>query len=189
MDALDNIEKRIDKLTKILEANSSEENTTSNAESLTDSLLSANTLISSAMSGRDKIAEVVNRSNELENYLDPSFLDAKQDLKAKEVYVNTIAPELAESFENLEKIKQLESTLGAEYFRTMPDVTEKLKEMNDTTVELSQKNDLLEESLLLAMQRYDEIQNGLKDALRVMTDRIEQLETRLTEKKKVDEDI
>lgn len=189
MDALDTIEKRIDHLTRILGSNPFEENTSSNAENLTDSLISANTLIASAMSGRDKIVEVVNRSNELEHYLDPAFLDAKQDLKAKEVYINTVAPELAENFENLEKIKQLEPTLGAEYFRTMPDVTNKLKDMNDTTVELGQKNDLLEESLMLAMQRYDEIQGGLKDALRSMNERIDQLENRLTKKKKVDEDI
>ena len=187
MEALDSIEKRIDQLTRILGEMPSEE--TGSKETLSDSLLSANTLLSSAMSGREKIAEVVNRSAELEHYLDPSFLDEKQEIKAKEVYVNTVAPELAENFETLEDIKNLEPTLGAEYFRSIPDVTDKLKEMNESTGELSQKNDLLEESLTLAMQRYDEIQSSIKDSLKAMNERIDQIENRLKNKKKPDVDV
>lgn len=139
------------------------------------------------MSGRQQILNMVNRSEELEHYLDPAFIDEKQDVKAKEVYVNTVAPELAANFETIEKIKKLEPSLGAEYFRNIPDVTDKLKGMNESTIELCQKNDLLEESLTIAMQRYDEIQSGIKESLKTLNDRIDQLEDRLKQKKKVDE--
>lgn len=187
MDALDSLEKRIDHLTRIVGTIPQEENTTT--ENLTDSLLSANTLIASAMSGRENISSVVSRSNELEHYLDPSFLDEQQEMKSKEVYINTVAPELAENFEVLENIKKLEPTLGAEYFRAMPDVTDKLKVMNETTAEVRAKNELLEESLTLAMQRYDEIQTGLTDALKAMNERICRMEDKLQQKKKPDEDV
>lgn len=100
-----------------------------------------------------------------------------------------IAPELQETFNQLEQIKKLEPTLGAEYFRTMPDVTDKLKAMNETTSDLAQKNDLLEESLTLAMQRYDEIHNTLKDSLRSMNDRISRMEERMNKKKPLNEDV
>lgn len=186
MEALDAIERRIDNLSRIVGSLPEDEN---KSENLTDSLISANTLISSAMSGRQKISDIVERANELEHYLDPAFLDEKQDVKAKEVYVNTVAPELAANFEQLEQIKKLEPSLGAEYFRNIPDVTDKLKAMNDTTIELCQKNDLLEESLTIAMQRYDEIQSGIKDSLKVLNDRIDALEDRLKQKKKSDEPI
>lgn len=121
--------------------------------------------------------------------MDPAFLDASNDTKAKEVYVNTVAPELAASFEQLEQIKKLEPSLGAEYFRNIPDVTQQLRAMNDTTAELGQKNDLLEESLTIAMQRYDEIQSGIKDSLQTLNERIDQLENRLKTKKKTDDDV
>lgn len=71
----------------------------------------------------------------------------------------------------------------------MPDVTDKLKAMNETTSDLAQKNDLLEENLTLVMQRYDEIHNSLKDSLRSMSDRISRMEDRMNKKKPLNEDI
>lgn len=191
MEALDCIEKRIDNLNRILGTlpTQNEQNTQPNDETLTDSLLSASTLLASATSGRDTINTFSKRSTELENYLDPDFVEQQQDLRSKEVYIQMTAPELQESFEQLEQIKKLESTLGAEYFRSMPDVTDKLRAMNETTSDLAQKNDLLEESLTLAMQRYDEIQNTLKDSLRNMNERIARMEEKMNKKKPLNEDI
>lgn len=191
MEALDCIEKRIDNLNRILGTlpTQNEQNTQPNDETLTDSLLSASTLLTSATSGRDTINTFSNRSTELEKYLDPDFVEQQQDLRTKQVYVQMTAPELQESFEQLEQIKTLESTLGAEYFRSMPDVADKLRAMNETTSDLAQKNDLLEESLTLAMQRYDEIQNTLKDSLRNMNERIARMEEKMNKKKPLNEDI
>lgn len=192
MEALDLIEKRIDNLNRILGTLPSDDpsastTTAANSETLADSLLSASTLLSSATSGRDTINEFCKRTGELEKYLDPDFVEQQQDLRAKEVYLQMVAPELEETFEQLEQIKELESTLGAEYFRAMPNVTDKLKAMNDTTTDIAQKNDLLEESLTLAMQRYDEIQNSLKDSLQSMNDRIARMEEKLQKKKSTNE--
>lgn len=192
MEALDHIEKRIDNLNRILGTLPPSDAAESNnvpSETLTDSLQSAATLLASATNGRDAITKLTDRSTELEKYLDPNFIEEQQDLRAKEAYLQMIAPELQETFDQLEQIKKLEPTLGAEYFRAMPDVTDKLKVMNDTTAELAQKNDLLEESLTLAMQRYDEIHNSLKDSLRSMNDRIARMEERLNKKKPLNEDV
>lgn len=192
MEALDHIEKRIDNLNRILGMTSPSdplESANASSETLSDSLQSAATLLSSATSGRDAITKLTERSAELEKYLDPNFIEEQQDLRAKEAYLQMIAPELQETFDQLEQIKKLEPTLGAEYFRAMPDVTDKLKTMNDTTGELAQKNDLLEESLTLALQRYDEIHNSLKDSLSSMNDRIARMEDRLNKKKPLNEDV
>lgn len=188
MEALDSIEKRIDALSRVLGASSMDEEH-QNAENLQESLVSANTLLSSAMSGRKPIIEMMKRTGELENLLNPDFIDEKQDLKTKELYLNAVAPQLVDSCNQLEQIKALESTLGAEYFRAMPDVSDKLKAMNETTASLAQKNDLLEETLTLTMQRYDELQNSLKDTIKTMSERIERIENILKEKKKLNEDV
>lgn len=186
MEALDTIEKRIESLSRILGAETLEDS--SGGENLHESLVSANTLLSSAMSGRQPIVDVMNRTNEIERYLNPDFLEQKQDLKTKEMYLNAVAPQLAESFNQLEQIKRLESTLGAEYFRTLPDESDKLQMMNETTAAISQKNDVLEEMLTVTMQRYDELQNNLKESLRMMSERIEKIENKLKEKKKAEAD-
>lgn len=187
MEALDCIEKRIDNLNRILGTVSVDDPSAANSETLTDSLLSAQTLLSSATSGRDTINEFCKRTDELEKYLDPDFIEQQQDLRAKEVYLQMVAPQLEDTFEQLEEIKKLEPTLGAEYFRSMPDVTDKLKAMSETTSDMTQKNDLLEESLTLALQRYEEIQNNLKDSLRSMNDRIARMEEKLNKKKSTNE--
>lgn len=187
MEILDSIEKRIERLSRIVGVTEQEEK--QNAESLTDSLVSANTLVNSALSGRDNITTIVNRTNELEHYLDPNFLDNQQEIKTKEVYINTVAGDLAESFETLENIKNLESTLGAEYFRSIPDVTDKLKGMNDIVSQVRADNELAEETLTLVMQRYDEIQNGLMDSIKTMNERLARMEEKLQTNKQPDEDI
>lgn len=183
MEALDSLEKRIDTLNRLLGAETGEVESTPN-ENLLDSLLSANTLITSATSGREKISEMMKRTGELETYLDPEFLNDQQSLKTKEVYVNTVANELASSFETLQKIKSLEPTLGAEYFRNIPDVTEQVKEMNENLSTCQQQNDLVEESLMQAMRKYSEIQTGLRDALQQMNERLDKFEDRVAGAKK-----
>lgn len=192
MESLDVIEKRIDNLNLLLGPIPADD---SQAENLTDSVLSAASFLPSASTGhlidgsaRDNILKTFNRKDELEALLDPSYLDEKQDIRTKEIYINTIANDLAGTFETLQKVKALEPTLGAEYFRNLPDVSDQLKTMTTVTTEQKQANDLLEESLVIAMQRYSEIQTGIKDALRAMNDRLDSIE-RLTERKKQDEDV
>uniref|UniRef100_A0A2M4C1B8 Uncharacterized protein n=1 Tax=Anopheles marajoara TaxID=58244 RepID=A0A2M4C1B8_9DIPT len=193
MDALSVIEKRLEHLNQLLGPLPTDE---SQSENLTEAILSAASFLPSASTGhladgaaRSAILESFKRKDELEAYLDPAFIEEKQDIKAKEMYINTIANDLAGTFETLQKIKTLEPTLGAEYFRNLPDVSDQLKTMTTTMAEQKQANELLEESLVIAMQRYGEIQAGIKESLKGMTDRLDQLEERLAQKKKEDKDI
>ncbi|XP_055545725.1 uncharacterized protein LOC129730427 [Wyeomyia smithii] len=192
MESLDVIEKRIDNLNQLLGPIP----TDGQAENLTDAVLSAASFLPSASTGhlvdgsaRDNILKMFTRKDDLEALLDPSYLDEKQDIRAKEIYINTIANDLAGTFETLQKIRTLEPTLGAEYFRNLPDVSDQLKNMATSTAEQKQANDLLEESLVIAMQRYSEIQAGIKDSLKAMNDRLDTLEERLTERKMQDRDV
>uniref|UniRef100_A0A6B2E7H9 Putative dynactin subunit p22 n=1 Tax=Phlebotomus kandelakii TaxID=1109342 RepID=A0A6B2E7H9_9DIPT len=184
MEALNVLEKRVDALNDLLGPLPDEETSIKGGENLTESLTSAHTLLTSALNGRDNIVEALNRTEELETYLDPNFLDDKQDVKAQEVYINTIATELAGNFEMLEKIKSLEPTLGAEYFSDIPDATDKLKTLSNATSEQKDQSEMIEQSIILAIQRYGEIQRDLKESLKKMNERMDELEQRLTKKKK-----
>jgi dynactin-3 len=55
--------------------------------------------------------------------------------------------------------------------------------------EFKQGNELVEESLVILMQRYSEIQGELKDSLKAMNDRLDTMEERLTQKKKQDRNV
>ncbi|EDW31640.1 GL10853 [Drosophila persimilis] len=183
MDALDILEKRIDALTRVLgpvrEAESD--------EGIVDSLCSANALLSEATTGRAQLQQCVGRAAELEKYLDPNFLDEHQQVRSKEVYLNAVAPELHTQAEQLERIKQLEPALGAEYFRSIPsECLDQLKQVTQNNGEYAQQSELIEESLILAMKRYGEIQEGLLTSLDAMSARLDQVEQRMDQKKKSD---
>ncbi|XP_061392476.1 uncharacterized protein LOC133327948 [Musca vetustissima] len=189
MEALDILEKRIDTLTRILgvpqDGNSSGESSKAPTENIVDSLISANNIVNEAISGRDKIKAIVDRSEELETYLDPHFLEENQQVRAKEVYLNAVANDLHTQFQQLERVKELEPTLGAEYFRNIPGgCVDKLKQINEDNKEFAQQAELIEESLILAMKRYGEIQKGLLDSLGAMNKRLEAVEERLQQNKK-----
>lgn len=181
MDALDIIEKRIDTLNRVL--GPIPNNDVKGSENFVDSLLSANTLLSSALAGRDNINKVLERTDELERYLDPNFLEETQKVKAKEVYVNAVAPEIATTFKQLSEIKALEKTLGAEYFRNIPDKTDEIKDLTKNNDEYKQQTELIEESLILAMKRYGELQQGLVESLAAMNKRLDTIEEKLQKKK------
>lgn len=177
------LEKRIDALSNVLGIDevSGETEVT---ENLTDSIVSANTLITSATSGREKVGEMMKRTKELETYLDPEYLNDQQSIKMKEAYINTVANDLATNFEMLQKIKSLESTLGAEYFSNIPDVSTKVRDMNEELSTSQQQNDLIEESLMLSMQRYSEIQTSLRDSLAQLNARLDKFEEKVETIKK-----
>lgn len=198
MEALDILEKRIDTLSRIV-GNVPEQNTSSAippttgesakvaTENIVDSLISANNILNEAISGREQIKKIVNRSDELEKYLDPNFLEENQQVRAKEVYLNAVGHELHTQFQQLEKIRELEPTLGAEYFRNIPgECVDKLKNINQDNGEFAQQAELIEESLILAMKRYGEIQTGLLESLNMMNKRLEAVEEKMQLKKKED---
>lgn len=190
MEALDILEKRIDALSRVLgplpddQAEQPEGAGSIHTTNIVDSLCSANALFSEATTGRTQLQQCVERAGELEKYLDPNFLEEQQQVRSKEVYLNAVAPELYAQSEQLERIKQLEPALGAEYFRSIPnECLDKLKQITENNGEYAQQSELIEESLILAMKRYGEIQAGLLSSLDSMSERLYQVEQRLEHKK------
>ncbi|ALC41868.1 l-2-06496 [Drosophila busckii] len=188
MEALDILEKRIDALNRVLgpvpEAHVEH---TEGSMNIVESLCSANALLSEATTGRTQLTQCVGRAAELEKYLDPNFLEEQQQVRSKEVYLNAVAPELHVQSEQLERIKQLEPALGAEYFRSIPsECLDKLKQITENNGEYAQQSELIEESLILAMKRYGEIQAGLLTSLDAMSARLDQVEQRMDQKKRSD---
>lgn len=184
MDPLSGISHRISYLDTVLPRDTKEN---LKEDNVIDSIISADTLISSAIRGHDKMTEVVKRSNEVEKFLDPNFVMENKQINMKEIYVNSMVNELAQSFELLDKIKQLQPTLGAEYFGDIPDVAEKLKGFIQTAKEQKERNDMIDESLISSIKRYGEIQEEIHKKLKQMNDHLDQYEEELERRKKEDD--
>lgn len=184
MDPLYVLEKRVEYLSKVLPKETKEN---LKEDNVIDSIISADTLISSAIRGHEKMNEVVKRSGEVEKFLDPSFVVENQQINMKEIYINTMVNELAQSFELLDKIKQLQPTLGAEYFGGIPDVTEKLKVMLQSAKEQKERNEITEETLITSIQRYSELQEEIHRKLKEMSDELDRFEEEQERRKKADD--
>nr|CAL26841.1 CG9893 [Drosophila melanogaster] len=183
MEALDILEKRIDALTRVLGPVQDSEV----GEGVVDALCSAHAILGEATTGSAALQQCVKRSDELEKYLDPNFLEEHQQVRSKEVYLQAVAPELHTQAEQLERIKQLEPALGAEYFRSIPaGCLEQLKGITQNNGEYAQQSELIEESLVLAMKRYGEIQAGLLSSLDAMSERLDQVEERMEQRKRAE---
>ncbi|XP_055384812.1 uncharacterized protein LOC129614297 [Condylostylus longicornis] len=164
------IESRIDSLKKILNSVSS----STGDEDFCESLISANSLIASTMSGHQQTIKAASRYAEIESYT--NSLEKPQDAKAKQMCVKSIATTLAVTFEMLKKIKELESTIGAEYFKSLPDVSDLIERTNKQLREAKQNNELIEESLILAMQRYSALQKTTTNFLKSIDEKLTEIE-------------
>uniref|UniRef100_A0A1A9VL28 Uncharacterized protein n=1 Tax=Glossina austeni TaxID=7395 RepID=A0A1A9VL28_GLOAU len=196
MQALDILEKRIDTLSRILgpvstaSATCTTDADESNSpvtvtENIVDSLISANNIMNEAISGREQIKGLMNRTDELEKYLDPNFLEESQQVCAKEVYLNAISHDLHLQFAELEQIRDLEPTLGAEYFRNIPaEGMDDLLHINMENEEIARQSEMIEESLILAMKHYGEIQEKVMSSLETMNKRLHKLEEKMLQKQR-----
>lgn len=182
MEALDILEKRIDALTRVLGPVPESDA----GEGVVDALCSAHALLGEATTGSVPLQNCVKRAPELEKYLDPNFLEEQQQVRSKEVYLHAVAPELHTQAEQLDRIAT-EPALGAEYFRSIPsECLDQLKQITQNNGEYAQQSELIEESLVLAMKRYGEIQAGLLSSLESMSERLDQVEQRMEQKKKAE---
>lgn len=167
MDAIQILENRISFLESIIPSETKENLKEAN---VIESIISADHLMNSAISGRDKMTQAVARAGEIEKILDPNYVVENKQINMKEIYLNTVVNDLANSFELLQKVKDLEPAVGAEYFGSIPDVTDKLKSLIYTAREQKERNDMIEESLVSSIQRYSEIQENIHQKLKEMND-------------------
>lgn len=173
MDPLQVLENRIAYLESILPPETKDNLKEAN---VIESILSADTLINSATSGREKLASSVARVKEIDQFLDPNYVVENKQINIKEIYLNTVVNDLANSFELLQKIKDLESALGAEYFGNIPDVSDKLKSLIQTAREQKERNDMVEDLLVSSIKRYSEIQEEIHRKLKAMNDYLDTYE-------------
>lgn len=155
----------------------------STTENIVDTLVSTNNIIDEAVSEHEQIRAVMKRSDELERYLDPQFLDESQDLRAKEAYLTATSLDMQTQLAQLQQIKSLEGTLGAEYFRNVPqDYADKLKQMNEDNTELLQQAQKIEKDLVIMMKECSDVQTNIMQSLQSLKERLKLIEERIERK-------
>lgn len=154
------MEKQIYGLMKI-----KDNNDTSSESAVIDNLLHVNTLISSATSGREKANAVIKRLAELNSYLDPMVETLEIPIEAKYQLLMAMAPEIKQNYGQLKLVQELMPVLETDPLRDVPDLTNKLNDVNLTYLKLYEAIQGLNEHINEVFSKYNEVVTSISRSL------------------------
>ncbi|KOC69874.1 Dynactin subunit 3 [Habropoda laboriosa] len=165
-DRITDLEKRIHGLMKTTETND-----TSLENSVIHNLLDVNTLISSAMSGRENINLITKRLPELNSYLDPLVESSEIPVEAKFQFLSAMTREIKQNYEMLKEIQELMSILESDHLKDVPELTNKLNDLNLTYLKLYEAVQGFNSRVNEFFSKYNEVITSISKSL-ITVDRI-----------------
>uniref|UniRef100_A0A1B6IGA1 Dynactin subunit 3 n=1 Tax=Homalodisca liturata TaxID=320908 RepID=A0A1B6IGA1_9HEMI len=153
---------------------------------IVDDLLESHKVVSSALSGRDKMAMVLKRLDQLEIVLDPLYEDSVIDSAAKLAFVLSTEAELEEITRQLVRINELSPCLESEQLRNIPHLMKQLGKLSSLMVEHKEKCDLMNEKFDDLIAKYTEIINGVTAVFATLDSMVTELEIKAKPKTIID---
>lgn len=125
--------------------------------SVIDNLLNANTLISSALSSREKANSLVKRLSELNTYLDPNFDDLDLQTEAKIELILALEPEVRENLQLLSKLKELMPVLEMEHICNVPELANKFNSLTLSYLKAYEDSEALNVEVRQVFSKYNAV--------------------------------
>lgn len=151
-----------------------------------DNLLHANTLISSALSGREKANAVINRLEELSEYLSPTYEESLLPTEAKIQLCLAMEPQAKENYAFYAKIQDLSPVLETNNFKDVLESTHKLSKLTPVYLESYQEVDQLNTNVKEIFSKYNSIIDNISKTLILFDTAITAIEIAATPVKHVD---
>ncbi|XP_066598614.1 dynactin subunit 3 [Prorops nasuta] len=124
-----------------------------------ENLLHVHTLISSAVTGREKANAAIKRLPELNTYIDATSEESDLTTDAKKQYLLAIEPEIQNSYELLTKMQELMPVLDTDRLQEAPQLTSKLNELNLLYLNTQNNSKALTENVLKLISKYNSVIN------------------------------
>ncbi|XP_076287697.1 dynactin subunit 3 [Lasioglossum baleicum] len=167
MTTVELLESRIAELEKhifgLKEANGS--NNVTPASPVIDSLLHVNTLVSSAVSGREKTNMAIKRLAELNGYLDPAIDTMELPIEAKLQLLLTMAPEIKQNCDMLHQMQELMPVLETDRIRDVPELSNKLNDLNLSYLKIYEDSQDLNSHINEVFSKYNEVITSISKSL------------------------
>ncbi|NP_001177690.1 dynactin subunit 3 isoform X1 [Nasonia vitripennis] len=154
--------------------------------SIIESVAHANTLISSALSGREKINTLVKRWPELESYTESDFEPTDLQTEVKLEYILAVEPEIRENAQRLIQLKELLPVLESDRFKNLPELSEKLHDLSLMYVDLGEKAEQVNSETRSMINRYNDIIMNVSKTLIALETEVSELERKAEPKKVMD---
>lgn len=153
------LEKKIYGFTKKKENNDTLENP------VIDNILHVNTLVSSAMSGREKANLMIKRLPELNIYLDPIIESSEIPIEAKLQLLLAMASEIKQNHEMLKQMQELTPVLETDRLRNVPELTNKLNDLNLSYLKLYEDTQGLNNHINEVFSKYNDVITSISKSL------------------------
>lgn len=182
------LEKRIHELEKKIYGLEKRPNTESPMpeNNVIESIAHANTLISSALSGREKINTLIQRLPELESYTESDFEPTELQSEVKLEYILAVEPEIRENVQRLLQLKELLPVLESDRFQNLPEMSEKLHDLSVKYVDLGEQAEQVNSETRSMITRYNDIIMNVSKTLIALDAEVSELERKAEPKKVVD---
>jgi len=151
-----------------------------------DNIDHVNTLITSALSGRERLNTLIQRIPELEEMAKTDFEPVDQQLDMKLEYILAMEPEIRENAERLKKLQELLPILDSNRFNNLPEMTEKLSKLSLDYMELGDETGKIDQEAKDIVSRYNEIITNISKTLIYLNNEVSELEKEAEPKKVVD---
>ena len=151
-----------------------------------DNLMTVNTRISSALSGREKTSGLVKRMQELNEMLDPSYDAIDLHTQAKLELILAMESEIKEHLKNLQQINELNPCLQLDKIKDVPDLTPKLSRLTLSYLKTHEESEELTRNISSAASEYNNIITNIARTLIGLDAAVKAAEDAATPKKQVD---
>ncbi|RZF36600.1 hypothetical protein LSTR_LSTR007303 [Laodelphax striatellus] len=182
-DPISLLEARVDALERKLFGHESLDNFDT-SDSVVDLLLKSQTLISTAVSSREKINAFVKRIDFLEQILDPTYEDSLVDRNARVEVVLMMENEFRETAERLKMLQDMIDVLESEKIRSVPQ--NRLDKLQTSVADLAEKTQETNNKIKELAVCYAQIMNSFTKAFCQMDNALKQLEIEANPRKVYD---
>lgn len=154
--------------------------------SIIDDLLHANTLISSALSGRENTSALVQRLPELSDMLDPSYDSADMQNDAKLELLLAMEPEIKQYAKSIEHLEELSPALTLDHMRDIPELMPKLNKITLSYIQSHKDSEALARDIWALFTEYNNIIESIAKTLISLNSVVTAAEAAATPKKQLD---
>lgn len=144
-----------------------------------DMLIQTNTLIASALSGRDIVNTILNRMVELNQYLDPNYYENKLNIQAKRQFILALYPEIKKYGESIQKLKSLVPVLDSQQLNNVPSLIPKLEQLTVSNLKMHEESQEVSASIAQALQQYNDIIYSISRTFVQLEDIVTRLESNI----------
>ncbi|KAG5313193.1 DCTN3 protein, partial [Acromyrmex insinuator] len=152
-----------------------------------DRLTDVNSLISSALSGREKPNALIKRLPELNGYLEPTCEDVDIPTSAKAQLLLTMEPEIIENHKLLNKVQELMPVLESERIKDAPELNNTLNKLSLSYLEAYEDSKELDAHVHDLLSKYNAVINSISESLIILDNTVIAAEVAAKSKKQTDD--